>query len=164
MTKQGRILILGATSAIAQAYARKRAIEHVAFVLVGRREDRLEAVSADLIARGAASTNTVVLDLVAIDSIDDSAQMLWSRFGDIDQVLIAYGVLGSQSDAEANTTIARSVFDTNLTSVALWMLAILRQRSASAPMTIIAIGSVAGDRGRASNFVYGQPREASKDF
>jgi decaprenylphospho-beta-D-erythro-pentofuranosid-2-ulose 2-reductase len=164
MTKQGRVLILGATSAIAQAYARKRAIEHAAFVLAGRREDRLEAVSADLIARGAASTDTVVLDLVAIDSIDDSAQMLWSRFGDIDQVLIAYGVLGSQSDAEASTSIARSVFDTNLTSVALWILAILRQRSAAAPITIIAIGSVAGDRGRASNFVYGAAKGGLERF
>jgi short-subunit dehydrogenase len=164
MTKASKILILGATSAIAQAYARRRAAEHAAFVLAARRKDHLATVAADLVVRGATSAEMVVLDLADIDAIEDSARMLWSRFGDIDEVLIAYGVLSNQSDAEANTSIARNVFDTNFSSVALWILALLRQRAASAPITIIAIGSVAGDRGRASNFVYGAAKGGLEKF
>jgi short-subunit dehydrogenase len=155
MSKAGRILILGATSAIAQAYARRRAAERTALVLVARRQDCLAAVAADLVARGAASAETAVLDLAAIDSIEASAEMLWSRFGEIEEVIIAYGILGNQSACEANLAMARDVLDTNFTSVALWILALLKRRPAAAPITIVAIGSVAGDRGRASNFVYG---------
>ena len=60
------ILILGATSAIAQAYARRRA-SGASFVLVGRREDRLAAIAADLIATGANSAETVVVDLAELE-------------------------------------------------------------------------------------------------
>jgi decaprenylphospho-beta-D-erythro-pentofuranosid-2-ulose 2-reductase len=158
MNKAGSILILGATSAIAQAYARRRALERTAFVLVARHPERLAVVAADLVARGAASAEGVVLDLAAIDSIEASAKMLWSRFGDIDEVLIAYGILGDQNEAETNLAAARNVFDTNFTSVALWILALLNQRAAAAPITVVAIGSVAGDRGRASNFIYGSAK------
>ena len=163
MTKE-HILILGATSAIAQAYARRRAAENVSFILVGRNKNRLSAVAADLVSRGASMAEMVVLNLAEIDSIDNSAGMLWSRFGNINEVLIAYGVLAKQNDAEAHTLIARNMFDTNFSSVAIWILALLRQRPANLPLTVIAIGSVAGDRGRASNFIYGAAKGGLERF
>ena len=94
-----RILILGATSAIAQAYARRRA-DGADFVLAGRHEERLKAIAADLVACGARSAEPLVIDLAALDGIEAAAAALHARFGEPDEVLIAYGVLGEQAKSE----------------------------------------------------------------
>jgi decaprenylphospho-beta-D-erythro-pentofuranosid-2-ulose 2-reductase len=144
MTDRPRILILGATSAIAQAYARLRAPEHATFVLAGRREGRLAAVAADLLARGAAAAESFVIDLAAIDGIADAVRTLSTRYGPPNEVLLAYGSLGEQAVSERDPVAARAMLDTNFTSAALWVLALLDDCPADAPMTVIAIGSVAG--------------------
>lgn len=154
------ILILGATSAIAQAYARRRAGEGARFILAGRREDRLAAIAADLVACGAAAAEPLVVDLAAIDGIEETARALRARFGEPDEALIAYGSLGEQAVSERDLHAARAMFDTNFTSAALWSLALLKDRPPMAPFTLVAIGSVAGDRGRASNFIYGSAKAA----
>jgi decaprenylphospho-beta-D-erythro-pentofuranosid-2-ulose 2-reductase len=153
-----RILILGATSAIAQAYARRRA-PGANFILAGRHEDRLKAIAADLVACGAASAEPLVIDLAALDGIEAAAAALHARFGGLDEALIAYGALGEQAKSETDLAAARAAIDTNFTSAALWTLALLKDRPAG-PFTLIGIGSVAGDRGRASNFIYGAAKAA----
>ena len=158
-----KILILGATSAIAQAYARRRAVQGTAFVLAGRRGDRLTAVAADLMACGAASAEPFVVDLAALDGIEAAAVALRARFGAPDEVLIAYGTLGEQEKSEQDLALARAAIDTNFTSAALWTLALLKDRPAG-PFTLVGIGSVAGDRGRASNFIYGAAKGALDRF
>lgn len=155
-----RILILGATSAIAQAYARRRAAKGCGFILVGRHEERLAAIAADLIACGASSADTFVVDLAALDDIEVSARTLRARFGEPDEVVVAYGVLGEQMAAEQDLTVARALIDTNFTSAALWILTLLKGRPGASPFTVVGIGSVAGDRGRASNFIYGAAKGA----
>jgi decaprenylphospho-beta-D-erythro-pentofuranosid-2-ulose 2-reductase len=155
MSGAKRILALGAASAIAQAYLRLGAAEGAGFILAGRVENRLAAVAADLTARGATAADTLAIDLAAMDGIEAAVQGLTSRFGFPDEVVLAYGVLGDQALAEQDLTAARRNLDTNFTSAVLWLLALLKERPAQAPLTIVAIGSVAGDRGRASNFVYG---------
>jgi len=153
-----RILVLGATSAIAQAYARRRAAQGASFVLTGRREDRLAAIAADLKAVGAASAESFAVDLAACEGIEAAARDLRARFGEPDEVIIAYGVLGDQERAEKDLTEARALLETNFTSAALWTLAVLKDRATQGPLTIIAIGSVAGDKGRAGNFIYGSAK------
>ena len=157
-----RILILGATSAIAQAYARRRA-PGADFVLAGRREDRLAAVAADLVACGATSAEPFVVDLTAIDGIASAVLTLRTRFGEPEEAVIAYGVLGEQAVSARDLGVARTVIDTNFTSAALWTLALLDGRGAG-PFTLVGIGSVAGDRGRASNFIYGSAKAALDRF
>jgi short-subunit dehydrogenase len=157
-----RILILGATSAIAQAYARRRAAG-AEFILAGRHEERLTAIAADLVACGAKSAEPLVIDLAALDGIEAAAAALHARFGGLDEVLIAYGVLGEQAKSETDLARARAALDTNFTSAALWTLALLKDRPAG-PFTLIGIGSVAGDRGRASNFIYGSAKAALDRF
>ena len=103
------ILILGATSAIAQAYARRRAGEGARFVLAGRRQDRLAAIAADLIACGAAAADPFVVDLTAIDGIEETARALRARFGEFDEALIAYGLLGEQVVSEQDPHAARVI-------------------------------------------------------
>ncbi len=155
-----KILILGATSAIAQAYARRRAAAGAAFVLAGRHDERLAAIAADLVACGAASAKPITVDLAAIDGIEACVKSLRERFGEPDEALIAYGALGEQAKSENDLGLARAMFDTNFTSAAIWCLALLKDRPATAPFTLVAIGSVAGDRGRASNFIYGSAKAA----
>lgn len=153
------ILILGATSAIAQAYARRRA-SGARFVLAGRNAERLAAIAADLEACGAASAESFAADLAAIDKIDSDVSILRARFGGFDEVVIAYGVLGDQERAEQDLGEARSLIDVNFTSAALWLLALLKEQPEAAALTIVGIGSVAGDRGRARNFIYGSAKAA----
>jgi decaprenylphospho-beta-D-erythro-pentofuranosid-2-ulose 2-reductase len=159
-----RILVLGATSAISQAYARRRAAEGAAFVLAGRREDRLASIAADLKACGAASAEPFVMDLAAIDAIEAAVRDLRAKFGEIDEVVIAYGILGEQAAAEQDLSQARALIDTNFTSAALWLLALIKAKAASTTLTIVGIGSVAGDRGRGSNFIYGSSKAAFDRF
>ena len=159
-----KVLILGATSAIAQAYARRRAVHGADFVLVGRRRDRLNAIAADLRACGAASAETQIADLAAIESIEAGMRDIRVRFGEPDEVVIAYGVLGQQADAELDLTQTRALIDSNFTSAALWVLALLKDRPEAHKLTIVGIGSVAGDRGRASNFIYGSAKAGFDRF
>jgi len=153
-----KVLILGATSAIAQAYARRRAAKGADFVLAARRGERLAAIAGDLKACGAASAETLVLDLAATDPIEAQTRDLFAQFGWPDEVLISYGILGEQASAERDLPQARALIESNFTSAALWVLALLKDRAREQKLTIIGIGSVAGDRGRASNFIYGSAK------
>ena len=149
------VVVLGATSAIAQAYARRRAGAGTRFALVGRREERLKAIAADLLARGAAAAEPMVAELSAIGEIEGAVETIRARFGPPQEIVLAYGVLGEQAAVERDLAGARAALDVNFTSAVLWLLAFLKQHDAARPLTAIVIGSVAGDRGRRTNFIYG---------
>jgi short-subunit dehydrogenase len=149
-----RIAILGAASAIAEAAARLWAVDGARFALVGRNSDRLQAIAADLKARGAAQAEAVVADCAAADA-EAVLERIAGVLGGLDVVLAAYGVLGDQARLDRDADAAQVVMQTNFISATGWCLAAAnrfeRQRSGS----LVVIGSVAGDRGRASNYVYG---------
>jgi len=149
-----RIVILGAGSAIARATARLWAARGARLVLVGRDQDRLNAVAADLVARGAAQADCVALDCASADAAAELAKMV-ETLGGLDILLLAYGVLGDQTELERDPSAAATLIQTNFTSAAAWCLAaaaIFEKQRAGA---LLVIGSVAGDRGRRSNFIYG---------
>jgi short-subunit dehydrogenase len=154
MSGARHLLVLGATSAIAQAYARRCASADLRCTLVGRHEDRLREIAADLLARGAAAAEIVTADLAAMEAIESHVDAIRSRFGEPDEILIAYGLLGQMPETMTDLSQARRLLDTNLTSAALWTLALLKNRRADAPLSLVALASVAGDRGRAKNPVY----------
>jgi decaprenylphospho-beta-D-erythro-pentofuranosid-2-ulose 2-reductase len=158
-----RILILGATSAIAHAYARRKANEGAVFVLAGRRADVLDANAADLIARGASSAAFVVADLADLSAVEATLTACCTHSSAFDEVLLAYGILGDQAHAEADLAHARTLIDVNFTSAALWLLALVKGAGLT-PLTILVIGSVAGDRGRKTNFVYGAAKGGLERF
>src|SRR6185503_347584 len=120
--------------------------------------------AADSTASGAASAENFVADLAAIDRIEASAGDLRARFGLFEEIVIAYGMLGEQAAAEQDLGQARALIDNNFTSAALWILALLKTRPKNASLTIVGIGSVAGDRGRARNFIYGSAKAAFDRF
>jgi len=156
--------VLGATSAIAIAYCRRIGGEGAGFVLVGRHPNRLEAVAADLVARGAREAIPVISDLANMDSCEERFLNFCSRMAVPDQILIAYGVLGDQSDAEEHAEATRHILDVNFTSAALWLQMAAKHLPRDKPRSIIVISSVAGDRGRRSNYVYGAAKAGLTAF
>jgi decaprenylphospho-beta-D-erythro-pentofuranosid-2-ulose 2-reductase len=151
-TKQ--IVILGATSAIAEATARIWAGQGARLMLVARDAARAETIAADLKMRGAADAGIVALDCAKADAEAELGKII-SQIGRLDILLLAYGTLGDQRALETAPAAAAEMIRTNFDSAALWCLAVAaileRQRSG----TLLVIGSVAGDRGRRSNYLYG---------
>lgn len=149
------VLILGATSAIGEATARLYAEEGARLLLVGRNRARLEDSAADLIARGASGCELEVLDLGEVKDARDALDRMSASLGGLDHVLLFYGVLGEQSRAEQDTAHAQEVINVNFSSAAVWCLAAAERLEMQGHGSLVVVGSVAGDRGRQSNYVYG---------
>jgi len=155
MTK--RVLVLGALSEIAEAACRLLAADGARLFLVGRDGSRLESVAADLRIRGAEQVEVEAGDLAHLDP--EPSVVRWiSMLGGLDLVLLAYGVLGDQRSLERDLAAAATLIDTNYRSAALWSLAVASHLESSGNGTLVVIGSVAGDRGRQSNYLYGSTK------
>ena len=152
-----RILIIGATSAIAEATARLYASRGALLHLIGRDPVRLEEMAADLTVRGSKTTHSVldVNDFGAHATVLDEAI---ATLGGLDVVLIAHGTLPDQAACDASVELSLREFATNGTST-IALSAALAQRLGSGG-TLAVISSVAGDRGRASNYLYGSAKAA----
>jgi short-subunit dehydrogenase len=149
-----RIVVLGALSEIAEATCRLYAAEGALMVLAARDEGRLTRVAEDLRVRGAAQVETAAIDLATADPERLMAE--WAdALGGIDLVLLAYGVLGDQRAFERDLASAAALIDTNFRSAALWCLAAANRLEEAKGGALVVIGSVAGDRGRQSNYLYG---------
>lgn len=154
------VLILGATSAIAEATAREFAAAGARIALVARDSVRLEVIAADLRVRGAPTVTVRSWDLVEVEPTKALLDEVAAELGGLDGVLIAHGQLGDQTAAEADVAEAARLFDVNFTSAALWALvcASFLERTRGMAGVVAVIGSVAGDRGRNSNFIYGSAK------
>src|SRR5262249_51154033 len=110
----------------------------------------------DLLARGAKTCRTWPGDLAAVtDATAELGGMAQALGGSVDAVLLFYGVLGDQKLAERDVGEARRIVGVNFTSAAEWCLAaaaLLERQNAG---VLVAVSTVAGDRGRQSNYVYG---------
>lgn len=149
-----RVLVLGGASAIAEATARLYAAEGARLVLAGRDAARLEAVAQDLALRGAGAVVVEAGDLAQDAGPARLAQMC-RHFDGFDHVLIAYGVLGDQAGASGDPQEAARLLQVNLTSAAQWADAAAAMLETQGAGALVAIGSVAGDRGKRSNYLYG---------
>lgn len=149
-----RVLILGAASGIAQATARLYAAEGAIIGVAGRNATRLATIADDLRARGATRVESFELDFTVAPAAAELARMA-DQLGGLDHVILAYGLLGEQAVAEHDAAAAQAIIDVNFRSAAAWALAVAglleRQRRGS----LVVLGSVAGDRGRRSNYIYG---------
>ena len=150
-----RVIILGATSAIAAATARLYAKDGAQLLLVGRQAEKLAAIAADLKLRGAASAEIAVRDLAEIDAIGTDFVRFVASLGGVDHVLLAYGILGDQTIVEHDLAAAEAMLRINFNSAVAWALAAAEVLEQQGRGTLVVLGSVAGDRGRRANFVYG---------
>lgn len=159
-----RVLIIGATSAIAGACARLWAKQGASLFLVGRDAEKLEAVAADLRVRGAADARTWRLDATDVSAHCAMVEAGVQALGGMDVALIAYGTLPDQRICERDAALALREFTTNGASV-IALLTVLANRFESQRSGAIAvITSVAGDRGRPSNYVYCSAKAAVSVF
>lgn len=153
-----KVLIFGATSAIAQATTRHFAEAGDSLFLVGRNEEKLTALANDLRVRGASSVEQKTADLTQTEQHAALIQSALKALGGIDIVLIAHGILGNQKEAEQDYQVAEALYRTNLLSVISLLTPIANLMEAQKRGTIAVISSVAGDRGRQSNYVYGSTK------
>ncbi len=152
------VLVIGATSAIAQAAARLWAARGDALYLASRRETLLAACADDLRVRGARAAGYERLDVADRASHAGLFERAGAFLGGIDVVLIAHGTLPDQAACEADPAMALAEIEVNAlatTSLALLAANLLEARGAG---TLAVITSVAGVRGRASNYVYGSAK------
>ncbi len=158
------VLVLGATSAIAAATCRLLAVPSTRFVLVARSRTKLEAVAADLRTRGAGAVSIVALDLNETAAHPELMAHSVAALGSIDLALIAHGILGDQQQAEAGYREAEAVLQTNLLSTVSAVTWLANYFEARKQGCLAVISSVAGDRGRKSNYVYGASKGALNIF
>ncbi|HWR15666.1 MAG TPA: SDR family oxidoreductase [Terriglobales bacterium] len=150
-----KIVVLGATSAIAQAAMKELATAETRFHLLARNGENLNTVAADIRTRSGAHVTTCACDLADTDKhamlIDESLTLL----GTVDLLFVAYGILGDQQLAERDARAAEHVLQTNFVSVVSLLTRFANVMEQQKAGTIAVISSVAGDRGRQSNYVYG---------
>jgi len=159
-----KVVVLGATSGIALAAQKQLARLGCEMLLVARFPQRLAAVQADLLVRGAKQVLTYSADLASIESHADVFDFVCRSFSGYDTVLLAYGSMHEQKESEGSIdTLLEEVHVNYVSAAAILTLfaADLEQRRSGC---IAAITSVAGDRGRRSNYVYGSAKGALSIF
>lgn len=156
-----RILVIGATSAIAQAVVRHWAA-HTAprLFLAARSPEHVRAVARDARVRGALEVYTGLFDATAAETWTPLVREAQSTLGGLDIVLIAHGSLPSQAACEHDPARAVQAVTINATSVIALSLEVARIFEVQGHGTLAAISSVAGDRPRRSLYVYGAAKQA----
>jgi decaprenylphospho-beta-D-erythro-pentofuranosid-2-ulose 2-reductase len=150
-----KIIIIGATSSMAEHCARLWVARGpVALTLVGRDRARTESVAADLRVRGAVSVAVETVDFADARAIAALAGTV-SDEAPADVVLIAHGSLPEQAACQRDLEACDEALYVNGISPVLFAEAFAARMEAAGRGTIVIIGSVAGDRGRRSNYVYG---------
>lgn len=154
MAAKSRILVLGATSAIAERWCRLRAAAGDSLLLVARDGEKLAAIAADLTARGA-TVGVSTEDLADTTDADTRFSRWAGTLGGVDIVFLAYGILGDQAEAQADTATLVQGLQANFTSAVVWCELAGRTFEQAGAGTLVGISSVAGDRGRRTNYAYG---------
>jgi short-subunit dehydrogenase len=160
-----RVLILGATSAIAAEVARQYQRRGARLHLVGRSEQKLQALTVEL---GGGATDGVVSSKAAdFADLEQNARIIEEALrvlGGVDVALIAHGDLGDQLESERSFGAAESILRTNFVSAVSLLIPLANALEAQGSGTLGVITSVAGDRGRPRNYTYGAAKGALNVF
>jgi decaprenylphospho-beta-D-erythro-pentofuranosid-2-ulose 2-reductase len=159
-----KIMIIGATSSIAHETAKYFAKNHANLFLVARNPEKLETISNDLKVRGAKSAETYLLDLNKLDQHQEVIQTAIETLVGLDTVLISHGTLGNQQLCEQSVAKTIDELHINFTSVISLLTILANYFEQQRHGCIAVVTSVAGDRGRPSNYVYGTSKGAVTIF
>jgi len=159
-----KILIIGATSAMAEAVARLYAEQGDVLHLVARHAGRLKAIAEDLRVRGAVEVTTSELDVRDTSAYGRIIEEATERLTTLDIAIIAHGTLPDQAACESDLTTAMAEFQINGTSVIALATLIAARMEYQRTGTLAVISSVAGDRGRQSNYLYGAAKASVSAF
>ena len=155
-----RIVVFGATSAIARAALNYFAEDGYDCCLVGRDVNKLGATADDLLVKGAVNVVTIQNNLAEYSGHDSLFDRIDKEFGPYSQVLFAYGTLSDQRECEASFSETLAELNINLISVISLLTFVANKFAAQSTGQIAVITSVAGDRGRQSNYIYGTAKGA----
>ncbi len=149
------VLILGATSDMAVAIARQLALEGYSLTLAGRGKERLSALEGDLRVRHKAMVSSVTFDALDFASHENFYKSLPEK---PDVVICVFGLLGDQSVAQENGEHAQQIIGTNYSGAVSILNIVANDFQHRKKGLIVGISSVAGERGRQSNYIYGSAK------
>lgn len=160
----GSVLILGATSGIGKAVARRWAMDKADLILAARDTAEAERTAADLRVRFGAKARVVEFDALKFESYQQFANGFFTDGSQLAGVVLCYGYMTDQTEAQQNPEAARQTIDTNYTSPVLLLEQFAAQFEKAKSGFICAVSSVAGDRGRQSNYIYGSSKAGLNSF
>ena len=159
------VLVFGGGSDIALATVRRLVGRRArTVVLAAHHPDALDDAREELLAAGATTVEVVGFDAEATDTHAALVDDLFDRFGDFDVVLVTFGVLGNQSDAEADASLALEIARINYLGTISVAVPVAQRLTQQGHGTLVALSSVAGERARRSNFVYGSSKAGMDAF
>ncbi len=155
------VLIIGASSKIASETAKIFAEKNYKIILSGRDLQKLDSVKKDILAYYPQSfIENHIIDILNYNSHKEFLNQIISQYGEIDIVLIAYGTLANQKLIENDFEKIKKEFEINLLSIISLTTIFAEYFEKMKKGTIAVISSVAGNRGRQSNFIYGTSKGA----
>jgi decaprenylphospho-beta-D-erythro-pentofuranosid-2-ulose 2-reductase len=159
------VLVLGAGSDIARATLRTLVQRRArTFILAARDPASLGPVAEELRTAGATRVETLVFDARDTTAHRAFVDQVFERFDDIDLALLTFGVLGDQAQAEHDANAAIDIAEVNYVGVVSITVPLAQKMRAQGHGTIVALSSVAGERARRSNFVYGSSKAGMDAF
>lgn len=158
------VLIVGATSTIARALAKAMAQRGASLILAARDAFEVERIACDLAIRYRVKTAWQAFEATAYETHQDFFEKAIAQFGHLDGVVVSLGELGDQAQAQVDFTSAQQIIHSNYTGVVSLLTHAANYLAAQQRGFIIGISSVAGDRGRQSNYVYGSAKGALSLF
>lgn len=153
------VLVLGGSSDIAGATARALVRDRTrTVVLAARHPERLDATLEELRSLGATTAEAVTFDGDQLDQHETFVNETFDKYGDFDVVVIAFGILGDQAEAEHDRAAAVDIVRTNYLDTVSVTVPLVNRLRAQGHGEIVALSSVAGERARKTNFVYGSSK------
>lgn len=152
-----KVLVLGATSAVAQEIALQYASRGAELYLVGRSAQKLDALAARLPATGVTLAQA---DLNHTENAASLIERIIASFGPLDVAVIAHGLLGDQLRSEHDFAEALLVTQTNYLSVVSLVIPLANHFEGQGRGHLVVLSSVAGERGRPRNYTYGAAKGA----
>jgi len=154
------IAVFGGTSRIARAIAQRWAEDGHAVWIGARDVEEAERIAADLRVKTGVNAVAGAFDALDTDAHPALVDGIEDAVGPLDCAVLAFGDMGAEDDDHSDFAAARRVIDVNFTGAASLAEAVAGRMSERGAGTIVGIGSVAGDRGRQSNYVYGSAKGA----
>lgn len=159
------VAIFGASSILARSIAAELARLGFGLVLAGRERDEVEAVASDIHLRYGVPTHAVPFDATEFETHGRSWEECRTMTVDsVVGVFVCFGYLGAQAEAEKSAVETRRIIDVNLTGATTILLWAANYLAGKKEGFICAISSVAGDRGRQSNYTYGAAKAGLTAF
>ncbi len=161
---KGSVLILGATSPIARAIANALASEGVSLFLASRDDAELERIASDIVARYGVVVRCGHFDAESFPTHGPFVRRVVKEVGDLEGVVLAFGYLGEQSKAVVDFSEGLAILNRNFVGACSVLSECANYFEAKKSGFIIGISSVAGDRGRQSNYYYGAAKSGLSTF